>query len=60
MPETSDAAALTAIVVAEEEARRDAQAAAEAGEMLPDDLLPGVGGDANAVPRRTPYRRHCR
>src|SRR5215510_5815222 len=39
MPETSDAAALTAVVVAEEEARRDAQAAAEAGE-----LLPGVGG----------------
>jgi ABC-type branched-subunit amino acid transport system ATPase component/predicted MFS family arabinose efflux permease len=45
MPETSDAAALTAIVVAEEESRRDAQAAAEAGELLPDDLLPGVGGD---------------
>jgi len=44
MPETSDAAALTAVVVAEEEARRDAQAAAEAGELLPDDLLPGVGG----------------
>jgi ABC-type branched-subunit amino acid transport system ATPase component/predicted MFS family arabinose efflux permease len=44
MPETSDAAALTAIVVAEEEARREAQAAAEAGELLPDDLLPGVGG----------------
>jgi len=38
MPETSDAAALTAVVVAEEEARRDAQAAAEAGELLPDDL----------------------
>lgn len=45
MPETSEAAALTAIVVAEEEARREAQAAAEAGELLPDDLLPGVGGD---------------
>src|SRR4051794_2367013 len=45
MPETSDAASLTAIVVAEEEARRDAQAAAEAGELLPDDLLPGVGGE---------------
>ena len=44
MPETSDAAALTAVVVAEEEARREAQAAAEAGELLPDDLLPGVGG----------------
>jgi ABC-type branched-subunit amino acid transport system ATPase component/predicted MFS family arabinose efflux permease len=44
MPETSEAAALTAVVVAEEEARRDAQAAAEAGELLPDDLLPGVGG----------------
>jgi hypothetical protein len=44
MPETSDAAALTAIVVAEEESRREAQAAAEAGELLPDDLLPGVGG----------------
>src|SRR5262245_43721437 len=44
MPETSDAATLTAIVVAEEESRREAQAAAEAGELLPDDLLPGVGG----------------
>src|SRR5262245_64080672 len=44
MPETSDAASLTAIVVAEEESRREAQAAAEAGELLPDDLLPGVGG----------------
>jgi ABC-type branched-subunit amino acid transport system ATPase component/predicted MFS family arabinose efflux permease len=44
MPETSEAAALTAVVVAEEEARREAQAAAEAGELLPDDLLPGVGG----------------
>jgi ABC-type branched-subunit amino acid transport system ATPase component/predicted MFS family arabinose efflux permease len=44
MPETSEAAALTAVVVAEEEARRDAQAAAEAGELLPDDQLPGVGG----------------
>ncbi len=41
----STAAALTAVVVAEEEARREAQAAAEAGELLPDDLLPGVGGD---------------
>ena len=46
MPEASDAAALTAVVVAEEEARREAQAAAEAGELLPDDLLPGVGGEA--------------
>ena len=44
MPEPSDAATLTAIVVAEEESRREAQAAAEAGELLPDDLLPGVGG----------------
>ena len=41
----SAAAALTAVVVAEEESRREAQAAAEAGELLPDDLLPGVGGD---------------
>lgn len=41
----SAASALTAVVVAEEEARREAQAAAEAGELLPDDLLPGVGGD---------------
>ena len=46
MPEASDAAALTAVVVAQEEARREAQQAAEAGELLPDDLLPGVGGDA--------------
>ncbi len=44
MAEATDAAALTAVVVAEEEARRAAQAAAEAGELLPDDLLPGVGG----------------
>ncbi|MFA5885639.1 MAG: ATP-binding protein [Acidimicrobiia bacterium] len=43
-PSTSTAATLTAVVVAEEEARREAQAAAEAGELLPDDLLPGVGG----------------
>jgi len=42
--DASEAEALTAIVVAEEEARRAAQAAAEAGELLPDDLLPGVGG----------------
>jgi ABC-type branched-subunit amino acid transport system ATPase component/sugar phosphate permease len=46
MPEASGPAALTAVVVAEEESRRQAQAAAEAGELLPDDLLPGVGGDA--------------
>jgi len=45
----STAAALTAVVVAEEEARREAQAAAEAGELLPDDLLPGVGGDPMAL-----------
>jgi len=45
MPEASEPAALTAVVVAEEERRRDAQAAAEAGELLPDDLLPGVGGE---------------
>ena len=45
MPDTDDAAALTAVVLREEEARRDAQARAEAGEILPDDLLPGVGGD---------------
>lgn len=38
-------AGLTAVVVAEEEARREAQAAAEAGSVLPDDLLPGVGGE---------------
>jgi len=44
-PQRSSASALTAVVVAEEEARREAQAAAEAGELLPDDLLPGVGGD---------------
>lgn len=44
-PPRSTASALTAVVVAEEEARREAQAAAEAGELLPDDLLPGVGGD---------------
>jgi ABC-type branched-subunit amino acid transport system ATPase component/predicted MFS family arabinose efflux permease len=44
MAEATDAAALSAVVVAEEEARRAAQAAAEAGELLPDDLLPGVGG----------------
>jgi ABC-type branched-subunit amino acid transport system ATPase component/predicted MFS family arabinose efflux permease len=43
MPEESDAAALTAVVLHEEEARQEAQAAAEAGELLPDDLLPGVG-----------------
>jgi ABC-type branched-subunit amino acid transport system ATPase component/predicted MFS family arabinose efflux permease len=45
MPEASEAAALTAVVVEEEEARREAQAKAEAGELLPDDLLPGVGGE---------------
>ena len=45
MPEASEPAALTAVVVAEEERRRDAQEAAEAGELLPDDLLPGVGGE---------------
>ena len=57
MAEATDAAALTAVVVAEEEARRDAQAAAEAGELLPDDLLPGVGGDADAAARGTEDRR---
>ncbi len=46
MPEETDAAALTAVVLREEESRQAAQAAAEAGELLPDDLLPGVGGDA--------------
>ncbi len=54
MAGTSDAEALTAIVVAEEEARRAAQAAAEAGELLPDDLLPGVGGEA--MPLRSGLR----
>ena len=44
MPEETHAAALTAVVLDEEEARQAAQAAAEAGELLPDDLLPGVGG----------------
>jgi ABC-type branched-subunit amino acid transport system ATPase component/predicted MFS family arabinose efflux permease len=44
--ETNDVSALTAVVLREEEVRRDAQAQAEAGEVLPDDLLPGVGGDA--------------
>jgi ABC-type branched-subunit amino acid transport system ATPase component/predicted MFS family arabinose efflux permease len=46
MTEPNDAAALTAVVLREEEDRRSAQAAAEAGELLPDDLLPGVGGEA--------------
>jgi ABC-type branched-subunit amino acid transport system ATPase component/predicted MFS family arabinose efflux permease len=46
MPEDTDAAALTAVVLREEESRQAAQAAAEAGELLPDDLLPGVGGEA--------------
>src|SRR5215204_6165086 len=55
MAETSDAAALTAVVLNEEEARRDAQAAAEAGELLPDDLLPGVGGEP--MPLRDGLRR---
>ncbi len=45
MSDPNDAAALTAVVLHEEETRRDAQAAAEAAEVLPDDLLPGVGGD---------------
>ena len=44
MSDPNDAAALTAVVLREEESRREAQAAAEAGELLPDDLLPGVGG----------------
>ena len=44
MSDPNDAAALTAVVLDEEEARRQAQAEAEAGEILPDDLLPGVGG----------------
>jgi ABC-type branched-subunit amino acid transport system ATPase component/predicted MFS family arabinose efflux permease len=55
MPEPDDAAALTAVVLNEEEARRDAQAAAEAGELLPDDLLPGVGGEP--MPLRDGLRR---
>jgi ABC-type branched-subunit amino acid transport system ATPase component/predicted MFS family arabinose efflux permease len=46
LAESTEAANLTAVVVAEEESRRAAQAAAEAGELLPDDLLPGVGGKA--------------
>ena len=46
MTEPNDAAALTAVVLREEENRRSAQAEAEAGELLPDDLLPGVGGEA--------------
>ncbi|MXJ06890.1 hypothetical protein GRW29_22620, partial [Escherichia coli] len=46
MSEPSDVSALTAVVLREEEVRRDAQAQAEAGEVLPDDLLPGVGGVA--------------
>jgi ABC-type branched-subunit amino acid transport system ATPase component/predicted MFS family arabinose efflux permease len=50
-----DAAALTAVVLNEEEARRHAQAAAEAGELLPDDLLPGVGGEP--MPLRDGLRR---
>ena len=45
MSDPNDAAALTAVVLDEEEARRRAQAEAEAGEILPDDLLPGVGGE---------------
>ena len=40
MPEPDDAATLTAVVLNEEEARREAQAAAEAGELLPDDRPP--------------------
>jgi ABC-type branched-subunit amino acid transport system ATPase component/predicted MFS family arabinose efflux permease len=44
MADPNDAAALTAVVLKEEEERRLAQATAEAGEILPDDLLPGVGG----------------
>ena len=55
MSEPSDTAALTAVVLNEEEARRDAQAAAEAGELLPDDLLPGVGGEP--MPLRDGLRR---
>ena len=43
--EARSTAGLTAVVVAEEESRREAQAAAEAGALLPDDLLPGVGGE---------------
>lgn len=44
MPDPTAPSALTEVVLQEEEARREAQAAAEAGEVLPDDLLPGVGG----------------
>ena len=46
MSDETDAAALTAVVLREEESRQAAQAAAEAGDLLPDDLLPGVGGEA--------------
>ena len=45
MSEPSDVSALTAVVLREEEVRRDAQAESEAEEVLPDDLLPGVGGE---------------
>ncbi len=42
MADETDAATLTA-VLHEEEALQARQAAAEAGDLLPDDLLPGVG-----------------
>jgi ABC-type branched-subunit amino acid transport system ATPase component/sugar phosphate permease len=45
MSDPNDPAALTAVVLREEETRRNAQAEAELGELLPDDLLPGVGGE---------------
>src|SRR4029079_13684738 len=55
--ETNDVSALTAVVLREEEVRRDAQAQAEAGEVLPDDLLPGVGGAP--MPLRDGWRTGC-
>jgi ABC-type branched-subunit amino acid transport system ATPase component/predicted MFS family arabinose efflux permease len=41
--------ALTSVIFEEEEERQRAQASAEADVVLPDDLLPGVGGDAMTV-----------
>ena len=40
---TEDAAALAAAVLDEEARRQAEQAEREAGVVLPDDLLPGVG-----------------
>ncbi len=42
---TEDAAALAAAVLDEEAKRQSAQAEREAGVVLPDDLLPGVGDE---------------